>query len=55
MEARLKLKAELKAKASSPKTFQESMQAEMEKKKKEQSMTKEERRNALCEDLGRGC
>lgn len=55
MEARLKLKAELKAKQGSPKSFQESMKKELEKKEKDKQMTQEERRNALCEDLGRGC
>ena len=55
MEARLKLKAELKAKAARPKTYQESIQAEIEKQKKDKSMTGEARRNAMCEELGRGC
>lgn len=55
MEDRLRRKAELKAKAASPKTYQESLKMEMERKKQDQKVTKEERRNALCEELGRGC
>ncbi|CAB9519570.1 expressed unknown protein [Seminavis robusta] len=55
MDARIKLKAELKAKAASPKTFQDGLKAEKEKREKDKSMTQAERRNAMCEDLGRGC
>ena len=54
MAERLRKKAELKAAAAKPVSFQESMVAE--KKKQEQlKKSKEERRNALCEELGRGC
>jgi hypothetical protein len=55
MEARLKLKAELKAKVAKPKTFQESLQKEKEKQKVDKELTGAERRNAMCEELGRGC
>jgi hypothetical protein len=55
MEARLKLKAELKAKVAQPKTFQESLQNEMQKQKEDKGKTGEARRNAMCEELGRGC
>mmetsp|Transcript_4665 Transcript_4665/g.5167 ORF Transcript_4665/g.5167 Transcript_4665/m.5167 type:complete len:137 (+) Transcript_4665:67-477(+) len=54
MEEKLRKKAELKKKIAKPNTVQESFNKEMDK---QQSMkkTKEERRNALCEELGRGC
>jgi len=53
MDARLKKKAELKAKAAQPKSYAESLQKELEKKK--ETMSREERRDAMCEELGRGC
>ena len=54
MKERLRRKAELQQAQAKPKTFIESM--ETEKKKQEQlKKSKEERRNALCEELGRGC
>mmetsp|Transcript_30605 Transcript_30605/g.63119 ORF Transcript_30605/g.63119 Transcript_30605/m.63119 type:complete len:135 (+) Transcript_30605:37-441(+) len=54
MAERLRKKAELKKQASKPMGYQESMAAE---KRKQESLkkTKEERRIALCEELGRGC
>ena len=54
MKERLRRKAELQKAKSQPKTFLESMEAE---KKKQDGLkkSKEERRNALCEELGRGC
>lgn len=55
MEERLRKKAELKAKASSAKTYGESLKNELQKKEATKGQTKEERRNALCEELGRGC
>jgi len=55
MDERLRKKAELKAQAAAPKTYAESMQKEMDRKKKDKATTQEERRNALCEELGRGC
>lgn len=55
MQARLKKKAELQKKASQPRTFTESLKGEMEKQKEMDKKTKEERRNAMCEELGRGC
>ena len=54
MAERLRRKAELQKAASKPATIKESMEAEM-KKKAELKKSKEERRNALCEELGRGC
>ena len=54
MAERLRKKAELQKAASKPINFKESM--EVEKKKQEAlKKSKEERRNALCEELGRGC
>lgn len=54
MAERLRKKAELKKQAAKPISFQESMEAE--KKKQDQlKKSKEERRIALCEELGRGC
>ena len=55
MKARLARKAELQKKARKPKTFQESFESEMKKKKEYGSQSKEEVRNAMCEELGRGC
>lgn len=54
MKERLRKKAELQKAASKPATFQESMAAEV---KKQESLKKSqmERRNAMCEELGRGC
>ena len=54
MAERLRRKAELQKAASKPMKFKDSFEAE---KKKQDSLkkSKEERRNALCEELGRGC
>ena len=54
MKERLRIKAELKKKASKPMGYKDSMAAEMNKQKSLQK-TKDERRIALCEELGRGC
>ena len=54
MKERLRIKAELKKKASKPMGYKESMAQEMNKQKSLQK-TKDERRIALCEELGRGC
>lgn len=54
MTERLRRKAELQKKASKPATFGESLAVE-KKKKEELKKSQEERRNALCEELGRGC
>jgi len=54
MAERLAKKAALQKEKARPATFQDSMAKELEKKKNLQ-MSKEERRNALCEELGRGC
>jgi hypothetical protein len=51
---RLRRKAELQKKNSKPLTFTESLAQEKEKQKQLQK-SKDERRNALCEELGRGC
>lgn len=55
MEERLRRKAELQKKMASPKTFNESLKNEFNKQGDMNSRTKEERRNAMCEELGRGC
>ena len=54
MAERLRKKAELQKASAKPATFRESMEAE-KKKQKELQKSKEDRRNALCEELGRGC
>ena len=54
MKERLRIKAELKKKASKPMGYKESMAQEMNKQKSLEK-TKDERRIALCEELGRGC
>lgn len=51
---RLRRKAELQKQKSAPVNFKDSLTKEREKQKGLQ-MSKEERRNALCEELGRGC
>lgn len=54
MQERLRKKAELQAQARKPMGYGESMEAER-RKQKSLEKTKEERRQALCEELGRGC
>jgi len=55
MEERLKRKAELQKKGAQPRTFKDSLKGEMTKQSEMKKQTKEERRNAMCEELGRGC
>lgn len=55
MAERLRRKAELQKAASKPATFKDSVEAELKKKDSLKKTTQEERRNALCEELGRGC
>ena len=54
MKERLRKKAELQKAKSQPATFQDSMKREKEKQDALKK-SKIERRNALCEELGRGC
>ena len=54
MEERLRKKAELQKKASKPVGYQQSIRSEIEKQNSLKK-SKEERRIALCEELGRGC
>lgn len=54
MAERLAKKAALKKKISRPTTYIDSLKGEQNKKKDLQK-SQEERRNALCEELGRGC
>mmetsp|Transcript_26083 Transcript_26083/g.53649 ORF Transcript_26083/g.53649 Transcript_26083/m.53649 type:complete len:82 (+) Transcript_26083:304-549(+) len=51
---RLRRKAELQKQKARPTNFADSLANEREKQKGLQ-MSKEERRNAMCEELGRGC
>ena len=56
MEERVRRKLELqKKKAAEANTFAGSLKGEFGKQKELNSKTKEERRAALCEELGRGC
>jgi hypothetical protein len=55
MDERLRRKAELQKKAGQPKTYQEAVKGELNRQKEFNQKTKEERRDALCEELGRGC
>ncbi|GKY90935.1 hypothetical protein MPSEU_000066300 [Mayamaea pseudoterrestris] len=55
MAERIRRKRELQKKASSPVKFTDKFSKEQEKQKELKSQTQEERRNALCEELGRGC
>lgn len=54
MEERIRRKRELQKKAAQPATFKDSLVKEKDKQKELQK-SKEERRAALCEELGRGC
>ena len=51
---RLRRKAELQKKGARPASFKESLSQELGKQKGMEK-TKMERRNAMCEELGRGC
>ena len=52
---RLRKKAELQRKAAAPKTYSDSIQNEISKQSELKKQTKVDRRNAMCEELGRGC
>ena len=54
MAERLRKKAELQKKMARPTNYVDSLKNE-QAKKKELQKSKEERRNAMCEELGRGC
>mmetsp|Transcript_833 Transcript_833/g.1148 ORF Transcript_833/g.1148 Transcript_833/m.1148 type:complete len:138 (+) Transcript_833:455-868(+) len=54
MEERLRRKAELQKKASKSGGYADSLKGEREKQK-EMQKSKEDRRRAMCEELGRGC
>ena len=54
MKERLRRKAELKKLAAKPMGYQENMEAE-KRKQKSLEKTQDERRIAMCEELGRGC
>jgi hypothetical protein len=55
MAQKLRLKAELQKKAAKPATFKESLVNELVTRESLKKQTMEERRNAMCEELGRGC
>lgn len=55
MAERLRRKAELQQQASKTTSYKESLANELKKNEQRRAQTKEERRNALCEELGRGC
>jgi hypothetical protein len=55
LAAKLKRKAELQKELARPATFTESLKKEQERKAKMSGQSQEERRNAMCEELGRGC
>lgn len=55
MAERLRRKAELQKMTAAPKGFQDSLSKEKEKQKGMKSLSQEDRRNAMCEELGRGC
>ena len=54
MQARIQRKLELQKKNAKPISFTESLANEQEKQKSLKK-SKEERRQAMCEELGRGC
>jgi len=54
MEDRIRKKREMQKKATRPGTFQESFVKEQDKQK-DLKKTKEQIREAMCEELGRGC
>jgi hypothetical protein len=51
---RLRIKAELQKKNAKPMSFTENLKQEKDKQKALQK-SNDQRRNALCEELGRGC
>lgn len=55
MQAKLAKKAELQKKAAQPRTFTESFSSERAKQKEFNDQSKQARREAMCEELGRGC
>ena len=54
MQARIKRKLELQKKAARPMSFTESLASEQQKQSALKK-SKEEMRQAMCEELGRGC
>jgi len=55
MAERLRRKAELQKKAAQPSNFKEGLKGEFEKQKEMSRKSKDEKREDLCELLGRGC
>jgi hypothetical protein len=55
MAERIRRKRELQKKASAPAKFTDNFAREQEKQKEMGKQSQAERRNAMCEELGRGC
>jgi hypothetical protein len=55
MAEKLRRKAELQKKAAQPRSFTESFKGEMEKQQGFKKQSQSERRDSMCETLGRGC
>ena len=55
MKARLARKAELQKKMARPMSFEESLKNEKSRQEGAKGKTKAEIRDAMCEELGRGC
>jgi hypothetical protein len=55
MTEKLRREAELRKKAAQPATYSESLKQNFRKKDEMKSLSKEEIRNRMCEELGRGC
>jgi hypothetical protein len=55
MAEKLRKKAALQKKAQKPAGFKENLANELEVREGIKKQTKEERRDAMCQELGRGC
>lgn len=55
MEEKLLKKKQLQQKLQKPASFKENLANELEVRKDIKKQTKEERRDAMCQELGRGC
>lgn len=55
MAERLRKKAALQKKMVAPKNLGESFSKEMTNQKEQKGLTQQERRDKMCEELGRGC
>jgi hypothetical protein len=55
MAAKLKKKAALQKKATTSRKYVEGFKGEQEKQDEMKQKTKKEKRDMMCEELGRGC